>query len=167
MKSFTSIIILSLTIILFISNCSKQKEDQEISGRLISNSECKHLKSANTIPIAPDSVTSISYTYDASKHKLMLNHINAGFNCCPDSLYCSFSLTQDTIIIQEFEKSLGCKCNCLYDLEIEVTGVDKKIYQIKFIEPLAGEQQKIIFEMDLTKNNTGSYSVIRKQYPWG
>lgn len=70
-------------------------------------------------------------------------------------------------MIQEYEKVADCKCECLYDLEIEVNGVDFKKYQIKFIEPYALEQDKLDFEVDLTKDSNGTYCVTRKQYPWG
>jgi hypothetical protein len=55
---------------------------------------------------------------------LTLKHVDAGFSCCPDSLYCNIGLKGDTILIQEFEKTAVCKCNCLYDLDIEINGVD-------------------------------------------
>ncbi|MFA5420089.1 MAG: hypothetical protein WC341_16675, partial [Bacteroidales bacterium] len=63
-------------------------------------------------------------------------------------------------------KSTLCKCNCLYDLDIEINGIDAKIYQVEFIEPYSDEQEKIIFELDLTMEKEGSYCVTRKQYPW-
>jgi len=107
------------------------------------------------------------YLFDKENNKLTLKHINAGFNCCPDSLYCIVELKSDTILIQEFEKSAPCRCNCLYDLDIEIGSVDLKKYQIKFIEPYVADHNELLFEIDLTKNSTGSYCVTRKQYPWG
>jgi hypothetical protein len=51
-------------------------------------------------------------------------------------------------------------------LDIEINGIDAKIYQVEFIEPYSDEQEKIIFELDLTMEKEGSYCVTRKQYPW-
>jgi len=109
----------------------------------------------------------VDYSFNANTNTLTITHINAGFNCCPDSLYCKISKNIDTIIIQEFEKIPQCNCNCLYDLDIEINGVESKKYQIKFVEPYVGEQGKLEFEIDLKNNEIGSYCVTRKQYPWG
>jgi hypothetical protein len=98
---------------------------------------------------------------------LTVKHINAGFNCCPDSLYCKVDLEGDTILIQELENSTLCHCNCLYDLVIEIKGIDLKKYHVKFIEPYVADQNKLLFEIDLTEDSTGSYCVTRQQYPWG
>lgn len=72
-----------------------------------------------------------------------------------------------TVETVDFETGGLCDCNCLYDLEIELNGVDSKKYQVKFIEPYARENKEILFEMDLTNTNEGTYCVTRKQYPWG
>jgi hypothetical protein len=76
-------------------------------------------------------------------------------------------LSNDTIIISEHEAKAQCNCNCLYDLDLVINGVDSKEYQIKFIEPYSGEQKKISFKIDLTKEKNGSFCVTRKSYPWG
>jgi hypothetical protein len=82
-------------------------------------------------------------------------------------LYCKIELIGDTIQIQEYETASACRCNCLYDLDIEIEGVDLSKYQIKFVEPYAGDQAELIFWIDLTDEISGSYSVTRKNYPWG
>ncbi|MBU1013997.1 MAG: hypothetical protein KKG99_13435 [Bacteroidetes bacterium] len=169
MQKSSYLIIAGLITLFFIAACEKKAsdEDQIISGRLISNSECKSLKSNYLTSSTPDSISSVEYNYSASNNKLMLKHINAGFNCCPGILTCVFRLNADTIIIQEYEEAAQCHCDCLYDLEIEIDGVKTKKYQIKFIEPYATNLAPLIFELDLTSNISGSYSVVRKQYPWG
>lgn len=163
------LIIAGLITLFFIAACEKKAsdEDQIISGRLISNSECKGLKSIFLTSSTPDSISSVEYNYHASNNKLMLKHINAGFNCCPGILTCDFRLNADTIIIQEYEEVAQCHCDCLYDLTIEIDGIETKKYQIKFIEPYATNLAPLIFELDLTSIISGSYSVVRKQYPWG
>jgi hypothetical protein len=154
-----------------VSNCEKNKENTNqltFTGKLISNSPCKSgLKSTGLATGTPDSLSCIEYSFNGSENILSVKHINAGFNCCPDSLYCKVSLSSDTIIIQEFEKHPSCKCDCLFDLDIQITGVVAKKYQVKFIEPYSGEQDEINFGMDLTLDKEGSYCVSRKQYPWG
>lgn len=154
----------------FIS-CEKGNDNTnqlDLSGKLIKNSTCKSdFKSGTSTINTPDTLSCIEYSYDNSSNKLTIKHINSGFNCCPDSLYCDVKLNSDTIIIKEFEAAALCKCNCLYDLNIELNGVTSKKYQVRFIEPYIGEQEQLIFEIDLTKDIDGSFCLIRKQYPWG
>jgi hypothetical protein len=155
---------------MIISCYKKDDSDKQliITGQLISNSTCKNdLKSSSQIVETPDSFSCVDYSFDYKKNKLTLKHINAGFNCCHDSLYCIIELKGDTILIQEFEKIALCECNCLYDLDIDINGVESKKYQVKIIEPYVSEQNKLEFEIDLTKDSIGNYCVTRNQYPWG
>lgn len=156
---------------LTIVSCEKKSNDDKqgaISGRLISNTTCKSdYRYSAPVDETPDSISCVEYSFDNETHKLTLKHINAGFNCCADSLYCKIELKGDTILVREFEKSAQCDCNCLYDLDIEIDGVDMKKYQVKFVEPYIREQTEIVFGIDLARVMEGSYSVIRKSYPWG
>ena len=162
-----TIILTALLSGLLLFSCEEEKEKQLVlAGTLINNTNCKdNFKSAPGNKITADSLSCIDYSYN--KIKLTIKHINAGFNCCPEKLYCNISLVSDTIIIQEFEKSALCDCNCLYDLDIEISGVETKKYILKLIEPYCGNQEKLIFEIDLTRETEGLYCVTRKQYPWG
>jgi hypothetical protein len=54
----------------------------------------------------------------------------------------------------------------LYDLNIELTGVKAGAYQIEFVEPYSGNQEKISFGLDLTNETANTYCVVRKNYPW-
>jgi len=168
----TSIYLLFAALIIGISiySCKKEKANniqQDVKGQLISKSACKsNLYSTTRNTDTPDSLSYVDYSYDNSTNKLIIRHINAGFNCCPDSFYCNISLNDDTIIIKEIEMNPKCKCLCLYDIKIEIQGIDTKKYVIKFIEPYVDNQKKILFEIDLSKNKVGSYYVKRKQYPW-
>jgi len=161
-----SVIIVS---ILFIVCCDNEHNKQlALSGTLLNNPECKSgSKSASEKLSNPDTLSCIDYSYDDFFNKLTIKHINAGFNCCPESLYCSVSLRGDTIVILEQEARDGCRCNCLYDLDIVINGVVSKSYQIKVIEPLSGDQEKIDFQIDLLNNKNGSFCTTRKVYPWG
>lgn len=169
-KIFFSILFLSL-IGLIILSCEKEYENSkqlELTGELVYNTSCKNgLKSSSYETTTPDTLSCVEYTFDSTNNKLTLKHINAGFNCCPDSLYVKISSNGDTIIIQEYEANAQCDCNCLYDLEIELNDVKAKKYQIRFIEPYATDQQELLFGADLINNKMGKFCVTRKQYPWG
>jgi hypothetical protein len=152
-------------------SCEKEKANNKqlnLTGRLISKSACKsNLKLTFGISDTSDSLSCIEYSFDNLANKLTIHHINAGFNCCPDSIYCKVSLSNDTITIREFEKGGLCNCDCIYDLTIEVNGVALKKYLINLIEPYANDLEKLISVVDFSKDKIGSFCVTRKQYPWG
>ncbi len=139
----------------------------EFAGLLTSHTDCKRFQTASSLTDSSDSSSCIEYSFDLDNHKLTLKHINAGFNCCPESLYCLISLLNDTIIIEEHEKISGCHCDCLFDLYIDINGVVAKKYHIKIIEPYCGDQEKLYFEVDFAVTQQGSYCVKRTGYPWG
>jgi hypothetical protein len=170
MKPKIVFVLIALAAIFFIDGCEKEKEDQSdlnFSGELKSYSDCKSFKTTNAAFDIPDTLCCVNYTFDASANKLIINHINSGFNCCPEILYCTITLKSDTIVIQEKEKEAGCNCLCLFDLDMEITGVETKKYQVKLIEPYAEDEEKLEFEMDLPNDKSGSACVVRKNYPWG
>lgn len=170
--SIYSFLVFSLIGLITLS-CDKENENNKskqlvLTGELINNSTCKYeLKTSTVVTSTPDSLSCVEYCFDAENNKLTLKHINAGFNCCPGSLYIQTSLNGNTIIIQEYEANALCDCNCLYDLDIELNGVVAEKYQIIFIEPYAIDQQEILFEVDLDNNSEGEYCVTRNLYPWG
>jgi hypothetical protein len=88
-------------------------------------------------------------------------------NMNPQKKYCNISTNKDTIIVQELEKSALCNCNCLFDLEMEISGVEEHKYFIQIKEPYCGEQQKLYLLLFLDKDKEGTICVTRKQYPWG
>jgi hypothetical protein len=162
--------LLALSTLFFIAyGCKDEAENDKplvFSGKLVSHTECKPLFSDSTINI-PDSLSCAEYSYSSTTNKLLIKHINAGFNCCPDSIYSNVSISNDTIIIQEFESNPQCYCLCRYDLDFEIDGVSTKKYQVKFIEPLRGNQQELIFGVDFSILSTGNYCVTRHNHPWG
>jgi len=169
MKTIIYSIFAGVAILLLVISCENEKENAKqlvLSGKILSHSDCKDLKS-DLVFFTTDSLSCAEYSFDSSTNKLFIKHINAGFNCCPDSLYCNVTVSNDTIIIQEFESKQQCNCNCLYDLDIVIYGVDSRNYQIKFIEPYSGNQEQIIFAVDFSAQKEGSYCVIRNSYPWG
>ena len=171
MKSTINPIVIFLITGLFIYSCENEKtgsEQLKITGNLVNNSPCKNeLKSNSGVFDTPDSLSCVEYSFDDSNNKLIIKHINAGFNCCPESLYCDVSLSNDTVIIQEFEAAALCDCDCLFDLDIELNGVSPQNYHIRFIEPYVENLEKLVFDIDLSKDKEGSFCVTRKGYPWG
>jgi hypothetical protein len=160
------IILLSsvLFVMLSVNSC---ENEHSLAGSIVSHSDCKSSKSAVKGEETPDSLSCVNYLYDAYTKKLTLNHINAAFNCCPGKLTCRISMSGDTLIIREKEATPMCNCDCLFDIEVEVEGLDVQSCFIRIIEPSSGNQPELFFEADLKNYPEGSYCVFRKQYPWG
>lgn len=101
--------IMVIFINVFLIGCENEENDPSINGSLINHTDCKTFKSAVIGINNGNSESCIEYSYDSQNRILQLKHINAGFNCCPDSLYCKISLSNDTILgnnIQIYTKLL-------------------------------------------------------------
>jgi len=168
MKTFYYTVIIATFLSILMTGCKNDNSGQPVvSGKLIRKSGCLNEKSGSLLMMTPDTLSCAEYFFYPSTNKLLIDHYNAGFNCCPGDIGCNFSLDHDTIIIREFETDQPCRCNCMYNLEIELSGIESTSYQIKFVEPYCGDQEKLIFGVDLSVVTQGSYCVIRKEYPWG
>lgn len=153
---------------IFTTGCQKENENQKpVTGHLLDFSGCKDEIPANNSILYSSNQSCIKYSFDERLNKLQIIHVNAGFNCCPDGLYCTVSFSNDTIYIEEFQNAAQCRCNCLYDLDIELNEILSKSYYIKIIEPYCENQKKLHFDIDLTKEPDGEFCVTRKNYPWG
>lgn len=169
MKTKTYALVAAIALLFSLNSCKDETETEIpliFSGKLISHTECKVQPNDSTVNLI-DSLSCAEYSYNDATHTLRVRHMNAGFNCCPDSIFSNVSISNDTIIIQEFESNPQCYCLCLYDLSFEIEGISAKKYQLKFIEPLIGNQQPLIFGIDLSAQPNGKWCVTRYQNPWG
>jgi hypothetical protein len=167
MKTFIKLCTISILFAAIISACETIAPQTDFSGKLISHTDCKSGELSVVESVTTDTLSCIEYEFESEDNSLHLKHVNSGFNCCPGELYTAIKLQNDTIIVEESEREPGCKCNCLFDIEMELKGVNAQVYHIKIIEPYAGEQEKLNFTLDLTKTKEGSFCVTRKNYPWG
>jgi hypothetical protein len=111
MKTIPLLLTAAMAIALFMWRCQTTDpeipEETEISALLTSDSGCKEFSNSNelktTSKISP-AQSCLEYIFDSQTGILSLKHINAGFNCCPDSLFCQLKIKGDTLIIIEFEK---------------------------------------------------------------
>ena len=159
MKSILSFI---LFLWLFVS-CTSDQDNQtkmELTIRIQGKPSCKGSK------VNDNSQSCVQYAFDQDNRMFILKHVNAAFNCCPDSIWCTIAYSNDTIIIQEFEKNFGCKCDCLYDLNLEISGLEPEKYYLKFVEPYSGDQDQLWFPIDLTDQKQGECCVARSLYRW-
>ncbi len=169
MRNLHAVFLIAAVTFIFLAACHHEKSPvtSDITGSVTHHTDCIPFQADNLKFTEPDTFSCVQYSYDPANFILSLQHFNAGFSCCPEEIYCEIFTSNDTIIIQEFEKEPGCYCLCLFDLDIEVNNVDQNKYVLKFVEPYAEGQEELIFGIDLTLGINGEYCVIRQGYPWG
>jgi hypothetical protein len=132
----------------------------------VNGTHCKNLelKSVNDQPSDRDC---IQYRW-VEGDSLIIKHVNAAFNCCPDGFNTDLVISGDTLIITETENEALCDCNCLYDLNYVLTGIEKDTWWIRIDEQYARQpdDKKIVFKVNLRKEPLGEFCVTRTGYPW-
>lgn len=134
-------------------------------GELIGYSGCKAMLIDGSDEEFAD-IDCIEYEY-INDNVLLLTHINAGFNCCPEEITADIIITGNVITITESEEGAFCDCDCLFDLEYEIMNLPPGTYVIRVIEPytVPGEEP-LEFTADLEANPIFRYCVDRNHYPW-
>jgi hypothetical protein len=140
------------------------------TGILLNYYGCKEFQKGTAIDSIPPDQDCIEYQYDGSS-VLLLKHINAGFNCCPDEILAEITIESNVITIDENESleiSGGCYCLCLFDVDYEITNLPPGVYTIK-INGLYLEEgdEPLEFTIDLASSPSGIFCVHRDHYPWG
>ncbi|MFH0735246.1 MAG: hypothetical protein V1773_12415 [bacterium] len=147
-----------------IVSCSEDESNSSI-GKVTHFSECKSnsrlLKSST-----PSNQTCVIYSYNGS-NKLLITHINAGFNCCPKTISADIKKAGRDIVITEKEEESACSCLCLFDVDFEVNNITPGNYSIIFVEPYAEQGPPIEFDANLTTARTDTLYFSRNYYPWG
>ena len=87
---------------------------------------------------------------------LHIKHINAQFNCCPDTIKVNFSTGNNGFVITEDEQNPKCNCFCNYDLEYSIGPLSSKEYTI-FIYKGNIEQTK--FDINYTPSAEGKITI--------
>jgi hypothetical protein len=163
-----SLFSISLFIVLLIS-CQEeqQKELPPMNGSVTSQSDCKSYAKSTHDDNTPDSISKVNYIFDSESSTLYMEHINAGFNCCPEEISIQASFHNDTIYIEKSEEAALCNCLCCFDINMEISNVKQTAYTIHFIELYNNALPEISFEVDFTQQTEGTNYVIRHDYPWG
>jgi hypothetical protein len=170
MKTVILLLFLSMMLVSCDSDGDKTPQDGPVA-KLLSYSECKSgevFLSIETDDEITNSDDCIKYEWDGSG-QLKLKHINAAFNCCPGKLSADIKIETGQITIFEKEESAGCHCNCLYDLEYIITGLDAGDYKIQVVEPYKPDGDAVLeFTLNLSHDQAESYFCTdRSGYPWG
>ena len=165
MKRIEKLIVVVLVAGLLIA-CEKQNTNSgKLSVTCSSDMVCRSndpLKSSDP----PPEISCIKFIYKDDS-LLTMTHFNAGFNCCPEKFSTVIQLKSDSLIIQEKELKQGCKCNCLFNLEIEIKNLPAGTYHVRFVEPYVKQAMpQLVFDMDLKKDPVGEFCVTRSEGWW-
>jgi len=137
--------------------------------RIVTTFGCKPFDAAVLADSVPSNQDCAVYRYDAGNSVLYLDHLNAGFNCCP-VIGADMSVAGDLITITERESpdSLGfCFCLCLFDVSYEIWELPPGAYTIRFVELyLEPGDEPLEFPVDLATTPEGTLCELRPHYPW-
>ncbi len=161
-KIFFWLIALSL----LIGSCAREPASDPAVGS-VSSSKCKSHGVKSTSDHAANQ-DCMQYNW-VSGDTLNIKHVNAGFNCCPGGVVAELKISGDTLVVTEKENSSLCDCNCLYDLNYQLSGISKGTWWIKVVEPYVQQPSspQILFKIELRKNESGEFCITRTGYPWG
>jgi hypothetical protein len=135
-------------------------------GFLTDQYGCKEFQKGTVIDATPPDQDCMEYEYDGES-VLLLKHVNAGFNCCPE-IAANITIEDNIITIEEIEISGDCDCLCLFDIDYEIRNLPPGEYTITAIEPyVPGGEEILEFTVDLVSSPSGSFCVYRDYYPWG
>jgi hypothetical protein len=133
----------------------------DTKGTLINHTDCKESFDDGS----PKNFDCIEYDYN-DEGLLLLKHVNAGFNCCPE-ITANITIIDSKINIKEIELSGDCDCLCLFDVYYSIKDLNPGEYTISVEEPYIREDEETLeFEVDLTSPISGNFCVERYHYPW-
>ncbi|MFH1313083.1 MAG: hypothetical protein ABIJ00_07610 [Candidatus Eisenbacteria bacterium] len=135
-------------------------------GRLVRSTGCKTWELATDTDGVASDQDCIEWRLDAPG-RLLLTHVNAGFNCCPKFDAVTY-VENDTIFIVERELEGQCDCICLFDLDYEIRDLEPGVYEVIVNqECLREDDEPLDFTVDLLTSPSGRHCVERTHYPWG
>jgi len=104
---------LALCFLLGGAGCDKETSNESLRIKDFSYLGCKETKGLRATLHGEEY---IEYKAVADGY-LHIKHVNAVFNCCPDTIKADVSMEDNIITINESETNPICDCICDYDLE--------------------------------------------------
>jgi hypothetical protein len=96
-----------------VTSCNKETSNESLGIKEFSYLGCKETKSLRASFHGEEY---IEYKAIADGY-LHIKHVNAVFNCCPDTIKADVSMEGNIITVDESEANPICDCICDYDLE--------------------------------------------------
>jgi hypothetical protein len=137
-------------------------------GCLTGYEGCKEFSKGGATDTIPPDQDCMAYQYDGAG-VLLLEHVNAGFNCCPDEILADISIEGNVITIEEDEslESGGCDCLCLFDVDYRIDNLPPGEYTIRVYGMYLLGAEILEFTINLASSPSGTYCLHRDFYPWG
>ncbi|MEW6368010.1 MAG: hypothetical protein AB1714_25570 [Acidobacteriota bacterium] len=147
-----------------LSGCGDQRESIGVMGAMVNHTDCKTLSQLPRAAAASQDCLVWQYN---GQDSLQINHVNAGFNCCPGELTADITVENKVITIREKEREAGCSCLCLFDLTYKFENLEPGPYRIQVVEPyVQASDLELDFTVDLSTQPSGQHCVTRTYYPW-
>lgn len=126
---------LALFLLIVISGCEKKFSNENIQIKDFSYFGCEENTSDVVTGFAAvkgfESDEYIEYKANTDGY-LHLKHVNAIFNCCPDTITVTTSMQGSNISIVESELAPKCDCICNYDLVYKLGPLSNQNYTLIF-----------------------------------
>lgn len=146
---------LALFLLIGVTGCEKELSNENTQIKDFSYFGCKKNKSDAVTGFAAvkgfESNEYIEYKADADGY-LHIKHVNAVFNCCPDTITATSSIDGNKISIVESETNPICNCICDYDLEYKLGPLSKRKYTLIFSRD---DQEYLRFNIDYNSSLKG------------
>jgi len=112
------------------------------SGQVTGFSQCTDFKKTKSNDSVPRTRACIIYKYNDESESLVLEHINACFNCCSGKITAEVNvLDSEVTIIEKEQQEYACTCKCLMDTKIEIIDLPKGEYRIEVVEPYLNQNK--------------------------
>ena len=155
--------------LIFLQSCTDNKTtnpSSNPSGKYLTISVCDSSKIFKQDKIQSKLQDCVELDY--SNNSLNIKHLNAVFNCCPDSLHLITIDIKNNIITIDETKTFGkCFCDCLFEINYQITNLPKGEYKITFIENLfnsSGGDLPLECTIDLKQADKANACMDRSSY---
>ena len=116
-----------LLLIVGLTSCKKEFPNDPLSIKDLSVSDCK-TKGGSSNGIDPEYIT----LKTVDDYYLLVNHINAMFNCEPGQITVTIKISSNEISMDENESSSLADCICPYDIDFKLGPLQYDTYILKF-----------------------------------
>jgi hypothetical protein len=116
-----------LLLIVSMTSCKKEFPNDPLSIKDLSVSDCK-TKGGSSKGIDPEYITLEA----VDDYYLLVNNINAMFNCEPGQITVTINISSNEISMEENESSSFTDCICPYDIDFKLGPLQYDIYVLKF-----------------------------------
>jgi len=158
-------LIFSLIVGLLLIGCDDWNSSNRVEFRVIETNCTQENRVDEYGNIIDNRHTYIFYRYDIEERLLYIRHYNVPFNCDKRGIATKVSITDNSIVIKEYQNLLeneGMRCVCLYDIYLTIDNIDPKEYLLNIINEATND--KIGLNIDLIEKPQAVIAFKRDYY---